>query len=288
MMDNQNIMQNQALVVIILDDTWLEALKHLTCLQWSKMRLVCHQVNGIVQQNISRLPRQVIDRITLDSRQLSFHPRYTNVAPSLQKLFHPVSYVRNVTMRTVNQELIDANFNGEERYIHCQTFELLPRTNESSTPQKIEKSLKWLEQNVRSDLISLPEWIFNRIHENVEIRAMLTNFIFDTSQKCKVHELVLSFNDYLFNANLVNVLIQDFFSFPVVQGTIPAVVIDQYSEEEEHRAHLGENLIGREVDSQGAVALYMLENGQKRIRISFCCENPHWYGYKAYLKFYTN
>ncbi|KAI1697614.1 hypothetical protein Ddc_19606 [Ditylenchus destructor] len=253
------------------------------------MSLVCRQINGIVQRNISRLPRQVIESIVLNSQYLSFHPRVTSVAPSLQKLFHPASYVKNVTMRTVDQKLIDTSFNGEERYIRCQSFKLLPRSNISTAPQKIEKSLKWLERNVRCDSISLPQWIFNRVQNSDKIRAMLTNFIFGTSQKCNAQELVLSYPyDYLFKVKLVDVLIQEFFSLPVVQSTIPAVVIGQYPEQGHHRTHLGENLIGREVDSQGAVALYMIENGEKRIRISFCHEDSYWFGYRAYLKFYTS
>ncbi|KAI1691276.1 hypothetical protein Ddc_24348 [Ditylenchus destructor] len=48
--------------VEILDDVWLEALKHLTCPQWSKMRLVSPQLNGLIENNVSRLPLAVIDR----------------------------------------------------------------------------------------------------------------------------------------------------------------------------------------------------------------------------------
>ncbi|KAI1690609.1 hypothetical protein Ddc_24823 [Ditylenchus destructor] len=190
-------------------------------------------------------------------------------------------------MRTVNQKLIDANFNGEERYIRCHKFELLPFSDISSTPQEIAQSLEWLERNVRSDSITLPERMFNRIHNNVKIRALLTNFIFDTSQKCKAQELVfsLTYSNGRMHMKFLDVLIQDFLALPVVQGTIPTVVIDRYPKQEQYRAHLGENLIGREVDSQGAYALYEIENGDKRIRISFC--RMQWPGgFKVYLKFF--
>ncbi|KAI1693281.1 hypothetical protein Ddc_22954 [Ditylenchus destructor] len=290
--------QNQSLprkMIIILDDTWLEALKHLTCPQWSKMSLVSGQINGIVQRNISRLPRQVIESITLNLQDLLFPPRTTSIARTLQKFFHPASYVKNVAMHAVNQELIDSKFNGEERYIRCQKFDLLPRSNMSSMSQKIAKSLEWLERNVRCDSILLYKWMFNRIHKRVEIRAMLTNFIFDASQKCKAQELVFTYsaNSYHYDFNdlssmkLVDILIEDFLALSVVQGTIPTVVIDRYPTEEQHRARFGKNVIGREVDSQDAVALYIIENGQKRIRISFCRVFNGNGGYKAYLKFYT-
>ncbi|KAI1693893.1 hypothetical protein DdX_20406 [Ditylenchus destructor] len=299
-MENQNIVrrgtkrrrasssstvQNQASkrkMVIILDDTWLEALKHLTCLQWSKMSLVCRLVNGIVQRNISRLPRQVIESITLNSKYLSFHPRFSSVASSLQKLFHPASYIKNVTMHAVNQKLIDAHFNGEERYIRCQNFVLLPYFDKSRTRQKIAQSLEWLKRNVRTDSLSFPKWMFDRIQKTVKIRAMLINIVFDASLMCNAEKLVFSFHEYSYHS-------AEFLALPVIQSTIPTVVIDDYPDQGQYRTQFGENLIDREVDSQGAKALYVIESGQKRIRISFCRRDQHIYGpYKAYLKFYTS
>ncbi|KAI1703964.1 UDP-glucoronosyl and UDP-glucosyl transferase domain-containing protein [Ditylenchus destructor] len=56
--------QNELLVrkkVDIPDDTWLEALKFLTCPQWSQNRYVCRQIDGIAQRNICRLPKMVLD-----------------------------------------------------------------------------------------------------------------------------------------------------------------------------------------------------------------------------------
>ncbi|KAI1711275.1 hypothetical protein Ddc_12972 [Ditylenchus destructor] len=245
-------------LVIILDDSWLEALKHLTCRQWSKMSLVCRQVNRIVQRNVSRLPRQVIGSITMDT---------------------------NVTMRIVQQKLIDANFKSEER-IHCQNFELLPYSNKPSTIQKIAQSLEWLVRNVRSDSIYIPEWMFNRIHENVEIRAVLTNFIFDASQKCKAQELVFSFVHVTFsNVKLVDILIEDFFALPVAKVTISRVVINCDLDYRQYRSKFGEYLIDLEVDSR-ADALYEIENGEKRVRISLFLGGWNYHG-RADLKFYT-
>ncbi|KAI1697295.1 hypothetical protein Ddc_19801 [Ditylenchus destructor] len=63
--------QNQLMArksVLVLADSWLEAMKHLTCSQWSKMSLVSRQLNGIVQRNMSRLPRHVIQYAEMISR----------------------------------------------------------------------------------------------------------------------------------------------------------------------------------------------------------------------------
>ncbi|KAI1703966.1 hypothetical protein DdX_14585 [Ditylenchus destructor] len=54
--------QNEQLVrkkVNIPNDTWLEAIKYLTCPEWSQNRYVCRQIDGIAQRNISRLPKMV-------------------------------------------------------------------------------------------------------------------------------------------------------------------------------------------------------------------------------------
>ncbi|KAI1711273.1 hypothetical protein Ddc_12970 [Ditylenchus destructor] len=220
--------QNQSLprkTIIILDDSWLEALKHLTCPQWSTMSLISRQINGIVQRNMSRLPRQLL-------------PDSASVASSLQKLFHPASYIKEVTMYPVKQKLID-NFKGEERYIRCQKFVLFLYLDESSTPRKIAQSLDWLVRNVRSDSISFPKSMFNGIRNTVKIRAMLTNFVFGAPRKCKAREFVFSFEDTYYNrysddfssVKLVSALMEVFFALPVVQGTIPTVVIDRYPEQ---------------------------------------------------------
>ncbi|KAI1711274.1 hypothetical protein Ddc_12971 [Ditylenchus destructor] len=139
-------------MVIILDDSWLEALKHLTCRQWSKMSLVCRQVNGIVQRNISRLPRQVIESIEIYSQYSSSRPNFIiadflrqrfypytydkfrlHSTSSLQKLFHPASYIKKVAMYTVKHKLIDT-FKSEKRYIRCKKFVLLPYSDKSIPP----------------------------------------------------------------------------------------------------------------------------------------------------------
>ncbi|KAI1691835.1 hypothetical protein Ddc_24019 [Ditylenchus destructor] len=51
--------------VYISDDTWLETLKFLTLPQWSQKAFVCRQISGIVERNISRLPKLVLDDATM-------------------------------------------------------------------------------------------------------------------------------------------------------------------------------------------------------------------------------
>ncbi|KAI1693901.1 hypothetical protein Ddc_22477 [Ditylenchus destructor] len=47
--------------VNISGDTWLEALKFMTCPQWMQKCFVSRQINGIVRYSISRLPKMVLD-----------------------------------------------------------------------------------------------------------------------------------------------------------------------------------------------------------------------------------
>ncbi|KAI1703818.1 hypothetical protein DdX_14654 [Ditylenchus destructor] len=55
--------------VEILEDAWLEALKHLTCPKWSKMRLVSRQLDGLIERNVSRLPMAKIDSVEMNLEQ---------------------------------------------------------------------------------------------------------------------------------------------------------------------------------------------------------------------------
>ncbi|KAI1697292.1 hypothetical protein Ddc_19798 [Ditylenchus destructor] len=114
---------------------------------------------------------------------------------------------------------------------------------------------------------------------------MLSDFIFGASQKCKVQELIFTYH----RVEFLNGLIEEFLLLPVVQDAIPTVVIEYYLFKEVYRAHLGENLIDREVDSQRADALYEIKDGKKRVRISFCRVYPSWYSdyRKVCVKFYT-
>ncbi|KAI1700439.1 hypothetical protein DdX_16722 [Ditylenchus destructor] len=48
-------------LVEIPEDVWLEALKSLSGMKWSKMRLVSRELSGVVQRNVSRLPLAIID-----------------------------------------------------------------------------------------------------------------------------------------------------------------------------------------------------------------------------------
>ncbi|KAI1698239.1 hypothetical protein DdX_18007 [Ditylenchus destructor] len=65
---NSPVEQNERLVrkkVNIPDDTWLEALKFLACPDWSQKRFVSRQIDGIAQRNISRLPKMVLDGVSM-------------------------------------------------------------------------------------------------------------------------------------------------------------------------------------------------------------------------------
>ncbi|KAI1692810.1 hypothetical protein DdX_21030 [Ditylenchus destructor] len=103
-----------------------------------------------------------------------------------------------------------------------------------------------------------------------------------------LRDIICNREDRYIRCHSLNMKTSD--GLPDVQGTIPTVVIDCYPFEEEYRAHLGENLIGREGDSQGADALYEIENVDKRVRISLFEIHTYTYSYwheryRAILKF---
>ncbi|KAI1690814.1 hypothetical protein Ddc_24683 [Ditylenchus destructor] len=59
---NQNPLREK---VDISDDTWLETLKYLTCLEWSQKCFVSRQINGVAQRNILRLPMMTLHSATM-------------------------------------------------------------------------------------------------------------------------------------------------------------------------------------------------------------------------------
>ncbi|KAI1694925.1 hypothetical protein DdX_19854 [Ditylenchus destructor] len=58
--------------VEVLEDVWLEALRYLTCLKWSKMRLVSLQLKELIQKNVSRLPLVIISSVEMRLTQWNF------------------------------------------------------------------------------------------------------------------------------------------------------------------------------------------------------------------------
>ncbi|KAI1703835.1 hypothetical protein DdX_14674 [Ditylenchus destructor] len=62
---DSDVKQRSRNPVEIPEDVWLDALKHLPCPKWSKMRLVSHQLNGMVERNVSRLPLAIIHSVEI-------------------------------------------------------------------------------------------------------------------------------------------------------------------------------------------------------------------------------
>ncbi|KAI1704289.1 hypothetical protein Ddc_16217 [Ditylenchus destructor] len=83
--------------VDIPEDVWLVALKFLTGRQWSKLRFVSHQLNSLLQRNISQLPLVVIDE---------------------------VSWSKIVSMQSSQQDIQHAFPVDESRSIRCDRFKL--------------------------------------------------------------------------------------------------------------------------------------------------------------------
>ncbi|KAI1695546.1 hypothetical protein DdX_19518 [Ditylenchus destructor] len=59
--------------VEIPDKAWLETLKFLMGPQWQKMRFVSHQLAEVVRNNISELPRIIIDNVKFSDVSENFN-----------------------------------------------------------------------------------------------------------------------------------------------------------------------------------------------------------------------
>ncbi|KAI1701038.1 hypothetical protein DdX_16342 [Ditylenchus destructor] len=187
------------------------------------------------------------------------------LAQFLKLVYHPISYAKDVKMFAVNQNFIDALecniVDNERRYIHCEAFSLLiyhidPGYND------LPMSLKWLPQNVHAEKIHLP-WIL----DTSESFGLITNFLFDPfgAKQCASEMVTIQLIDA---TAFLNILIEKFHQIPFVEDGIPTTEFSSY-----RPAHMGPNLIDREVDSEGADALHVIINGPNRMRISFRSRN---------------
>ncbi|KAI1705617.1 hypothetical protein Ddc_15683 [Ditylenchus destructor] len=180
------------------------------------------------------------------------------LAQFLKLLYHPTSYVKEVDMYAVNQSFIDSlkcnvnNVDNKPRYIQYANVVHLP------------DMFKWTIQNVRAETIHI---FFYCDSENF---ALLSNFVFDASgaKQCASKEIQIPTCPD--RTHIIRSLIEKFHTIPLVESAIPTLSCYMDREElEELPAHLGPNLIAQEVDSEGADALYMISNGENRMRIMF-------------------
>ncbi|KAI1697194.1 hypothetical protein DdX_18626 [Ditylenchus destructor] len=91
---------------------------------------------------------------------------------------------------------------------------------------------------------------------------------------------------------LLTSLIDKFRTLPVIDCEIPTVVIDSFPKSDKEKLKLGPDLMGQEMDSQGAKFLYVFENARNRMRISFCekfddCWTFSSSKHNCYVKFYA-
>ncbi|KAI1697306.1 hypothetical protein Ddc_19797 [Ditylenchus destructor] len=190
------------------------------------------------------------------------------LAQFLNLIYHPTSYVKEVSIFAVNQDFIDLlqcnidSVDNQPRYIRCESFWLEEEWHYAVPNINLPNSLKWLARNVRAETIRIRRENYN------DTFVLLANFLLEASgaKKCASKEMKVRVSDPV---AFLNILIEKFYAIPLVESAIPTTIF-QYASEEEHRAHLGPNLIAREVDSEGTEALYVISNGQNRMRISFC------------------
>ncbi|KAI1695006.1 hypothetical protein DdX_19813 [Ditylenchus destructor] len=224
-------------------------------------------------------------------------------------LIHPLSYIKVVEMYTVNQKLVDvvknrlANIQGDvmgtqkldtykPAYIHCETFSLLFES--VMNVDGLCYALTWLERNVRADAIQMPFvslFTDSQDHDTIcQMTIVLNNFVFGALRICAKRELrVHSKIHSEIETNLIISLVEKFRSLPLIEREIPTIVIESIFSIDfrDVQQNLGSNVIHHEVDSQGAEFLYVFENGQNRMRISFCQTADYWYKYDCYVKFYA-
>ncbi|KAI1694416.1 hypothetical protein DdX_20125 [Ditylenchus destructor] len=175
---------------------------------------------------------------------------WSYLAQFLNLIYHPTSYIKEVTMFGVNQNYVDSlkcneSIDDKPRYIHCKFFSLEGIGYGAADP------LKWLVQNVRANTIRV-FW--------TGCFAELADFLLDPTG--------------LNNA-------QKFHKNPLVENAFPMIGTIWYGNGE-LPAYLGPNLIDQEVYSQGSDALYVISNEQKQMRISF-----RWENYRCNIRIYS-
>ncbi|KAI1711284.1 hypothetical protein Ddc_12981 [Ditylenchus destructor] len=198
------------------------------------------------------------------------------LAQFLKFVYHPMTYIKEVKMFAVNQNYIDSikcnvdSVGNEPRYIRCESFSLgsfyMTFYTSNPYPDIIPDSLKWLARNVRAEKIDLP-WIL----QTSETYDQVANFLLDPSgaKQCASEKTTIH---VVRAAVFLNILVEKFHSIPLIEDGIPTIGF-KYSLDDEIPAILGPNLIDQEVDSEGADELYVISNGQNRMRVSFCLDN---------------
>ncbi|KAI1695336.1 hypothetical protein DdX_19634 [Ditylenchus destructor] len=191
-------------------------------------------------------------------------------AQFLNLIYHPTSYIKEVTMFGVNQNYVDSlkcneSIDDEPRYIRCKFFSLEGVRYGAADP------LKWLVQNVRANTIRV-FW--------TGCFAELANFLLDPTgaKQCASEKMEIYAIDPM---AFLNGLIEKFLKIPFVESAIP-MICTFWNVNRELPAHLGPNLIDQEVDSQGSDALYVISNELNQIRISF-----RWENYRCNIRIYS-
>ncbi|KAI1716925.1 hypothetical protein Ddc_10058 [Ditylenchus destructor] len=213
------------------------------------------------------------------------------LAQFLNFIFHPSSYLKEVKMYAVEQKFIESlqfnigSFDNEPRYIRCESFSLEAIWPGNTNIAEFSNVLKWMTRNVRAETIRIPKINCKGAF------GLLTNFLLDPpeAKQCASKEILVSIGSFAQKqGDLLSILIEKFHTIPFVESAIPTIKFccPLYEEQYLFRCDLtalGRNLIDQEVDSQGANALYMISNGQNRMRISFRPTDK----YKCYVSVYS-
>ncbi|KAI1695207.1 hypothetical protein DdX_19714 [Ditylenchus destructor] len=176
-------------------------------------------------------------------------------------------------MFAINQKFVDilkcnvGSIDKEPRYIRCESLTLKgwPELYTVHLPDL----LKWLTRNVRAESLNI-SFILNRSRF-----LPLAKFLLNPSgaKKCTSSKIKIKVSNPVV---FLTVLIQKFRAISLVKDDVPTIEL-LYPSFDAEWERLGSNLIDQEADPHDAKALYMISNGQNRMRISLCASNtPNW------------
>ncbi|KAI1695733.1 hypothetical protein Ddc_21020 [Ditylenchus destructor] len=190
--------------VEISNDTWLVALKFLTGWEnWTSMRFVSFQINGVIESNASRLPLVVFEDATV---------------------------LKNVHLNLRQQNLSCVSFTDVSGHIRCGKFML---EDNFRNINKFREYLSWTEHNVRADQIKFRSISHHKCDGEAQIQELdaISNFIFDSSHLC-ANEVQM----YIESEHFLNTLVDKFRTISVIDSRIPTIVIIAYPGSEHFRA----------------------------------------------------
>ncbi|KAI1691614.1 hypothetical protein Ddc_24120 [Ditylenchus destructor] len=154
-------------------------------------------------------------------------------------------------MYSLDTKLKDTLFAGEERYIRCGLFTF--QIPEDNSDDNFRESLSWLEKNVRAETID-----FSNDNKKINLEK-ISNFFFDASWKCAKREVKLGELYYV-----------EIFSGCFSRG------YQELDDDNSMKAPIsGTDVIEERSDDSGGGIVYVISNGQNRMRVECSRKYPN-------------